>query len=338
MRFNLSEWALKNRSVVIYLMIVAVAPGLFAFIRLGRNEDPAFVIKTMVVSAAWPGATMEDTLKQVTERLERKLEETPGLDFLRSYTKRRRHHDLRQSEGQRAGARGAGHLVPGPQEHRRHASDPARRASSVPSSTTSSATRSATSTASPPTASPSASCAIASRTSARKLLQRAGRLEDRDHRRAGRADLRRVLDAGTRQSRHRPQRAAGRAAGPERVPPGRRRSRPATRGSPCASPALSTPSRTSLNINFPVGDRMVRLGDIATVRRGYRRSAAADVPRQRQEGDRPRHRHARGGDILALGRNIKAAMAAITAELPLGIEPASSPTRPSRSTTPSPTS
>ncbi len=86
MSFNLSEWALKSRSVVIYLMIVAVAAGVFAFVKLGRNEDPAFVIKSMVVVAAWPGATMEDTLSQVTERLERQIEETPGLDFVRSFT------------------------------------------------------------------------------------------------------------------------------------------------------------------------------------------------------------------------------------------------------------
>ena len=64
MSFNLSEWALKTRSVVIYFMIIAVAAGLLAYYRLGRNEDPAFVIKTMVVSAAWPGATMEDTLSK----------------------------------------------------------------------------------------------------------------------------------------------------------------------------------------------------------------------------------------------------------------------------------
>jgi multidrug efflux pump subunit AcrB len=84
--FNLSEWALRHRSLVAYLMIVAVAAGLVSYFRLGRNEDPTFVIKTMVVQAAWPGATVEDTLKQVTERLERKLQETPQLDFLRSYT------------------------------------------------------------------------------------------------------------------------------------------------------------------------------------------------------------------------------------------------------------
>jgi multidrug efflux pump subunit AcrB len=84
---NLSEWALKNRSLVAYVMIVAVFAGVFSYFRLGRSEDPAFIIKTMVVQAAWPGATVEETLKQVTERLERKLQETPHLDFLRSFTR-----------------------------------------------------------------------------------------------------------------------------------------------------------------------------------------------------------------------------------------------------------
>lgn len=86
-RFNFSEWALRHRSLVIYFMIIAVAAGILAFQRLGRNEDPTFVIKTMVVSAAWPGATIEDTLLQVTERLERTLQETPRLDNLRSFTR-----------------------------------------------------------------------------------------------------------------------------------------------------------------------------------------------------------------------------------------------------------
>ena len=67
-------------------MLLALIAGVVAYFRLGRSEDPTFIIKTMVVQAAWPGATVEDTLKQVTERLERKLQETPKLDFLRSYT------------------------------------------------------------------------------------------------------------------------------------------------------------------------------------------------------------------------------------------------------------
>ncbi|MEB2344631.1 MAG: efflux RND transporter permease subunit [Deltaproteobacteria bacterium] len=67
-------------------MIVAIAAGIQAFFSLGRDEDPPFTIRTMVVQAAWPGATIEDTLLQLTERLERRLQEVPQLDFLRSYT------------------------------------------------------------------------------------------------------------------------------------------------------------------------------------------------------------------------------------------------------------
>jgi multidrug efflux pump subunit AcrB len=83
---NLSDWALKHRSLVIYLMVATVVAGMVSFYRLGRNEDPAFTIKTMIVQAAWPGATLEDTVQQVTERLERQLQETPNLDYVRSYT------------------------------------------------------------------------------------------------------------------------------------------------------------------------------------------------------------------------------------------------------------
>ncbi len=84
---NLSDWALRHRSLVAYLMIVAVVAGVLSYFQLGRNEDPAFIIKTMVVQAAWPGASVEETTKQVTERLERQLQETPHLDFLRSFTR-----------------------------------------------------------------------------------------------------------------------------------------------------------------------------------------------------------------------------------------------------------
>lgn len=83
---NLSEWSIKSRSLVVYFMIVALIAGAFAFVKLGRNEDPAFTFRTMIVSAVWPGATIEETMLQVTERLERTLQETPNLDTLRSYT------------------------------------------------------------------------------------------------------------------------------------------------------------------------------------------------------------------------------------------------------------
>ena len=86
-QFNLSEWALNHRSFVVYLMLVAIVVGGMSYMRLGRNEDPAFTFRTMIVQAAWPGATLNDTLDQVTDRIERTLKETPNLDFLRSFTR-----------------------------------------------------------------------------------------------------------------------------------------------------------------------------------------------------------------------------------------------------------
>jgi len=86
MAINFSAWSLRNRSLVIFFMIAVVAAGIMSFFRLGRGEDPPFTFRTMIVQAQWPGATVDDTLLQVTERLERKLQETPHLDFLNSYT------------------------------------------------------------------------------------------------------------------------------------------------------------------------------------------------------------------------------------------------------------
>ena len=85
-KFNLSEWALNHRSLMWFFMIIATAAGALSYINLGREEDPSFTIKTMLVSAQWPGASAEDVTKQVTERIERKLQELPALDFTRSMT------------------------------------------------------------------------------------------------------------------------------------------------------------------------------------------------------------------------------------------------------------
>jgi multidrug efflux pump subunit AcrB len=84
--FNLSEWALRHRSLVTYFMLIIVVAGVFSYLRLGRSEDPDFTVKTMVVQAQWPGATVGDTLEQITDRIESKLQETPSLDYLKSYT------------------------------------------------------------------------------------------------------------------------------------------------------------------------------------------------------------------------------------------------------------
>ena len=86
MNLNLTEWAIRHRSLVIYFMLVVVVAGVGSYLRLGRSEDPDFTVKTMVVQVGWPGATVSDTLEQITDRLERKLQETPNLDYLKSYT------------------------------------------------------------------------------------------------------------------------------------------------------------------------------------------------------------------------------------------------------------
>ena len=85
--FNLSDWALRHKSFVIYLMLAAAIAGVMAYDKLGREEDPPFTIKTMVVKTLWPGANATETINQITDRIEKKLEEVPHLDFVRSYTK-----------------------------------------------------------------------------------------------------------------------------------------------------------------------------------------------------------------------------------------------------------
>ncbi len=86
-RFNVSDWALRHRSLVTYFMLMILVAGIADYFELGRSEDPDFTVKTMVVAATWPGATVEDTLEQITDRLERKLQETPSLDHVKSYTR-----------------------------------------------------------------------------------------------------------------------------------------------------------------------------------------------------------------------------------------------------------
>ena len=85
--FNLSEWALKHQSFVWYLMFVGLLMGIFSYFNLGREEDPSFTIKTMVIQTRWPGATQDETLYQVTDRIEKKLEELDSLDYVKSYTR-----------------------------------------------------------------------------------------------------------------------------------------------------------------------------------------------------------------------------------------------------------
>ncbi|MBL8380354.1 MAG: efflux RND transporter permease subunit, partial [Burkholderiales bacterium] len=85
--FNLSEWALKHQSFVLYCIVVLGFIGVFSYSKLGQSEDPPFTFKIMTVRTAWPGATAREVEQQVTERVEKKLQEMPELNFVRSFSR-----------------------------------------------------------------------------------------------------------------------------------------------------------------------------------------------------------------------------------------------------------
>ena len=319
---NLSAWALGRRSLVIFLMVVAVVAGTLSFVRLGRDEDPAFTFRTMVVAAGWPGATVDETLLQVTERLERKLQETQPSRPRAQLHDRRPDDDLRRPRrSRRPPADDPRRLVSGAQEHRRHAADAAgwRR---------------------------------------RAVLQRRLRRHLRHHLRVHRRRLH--VPRAARLRRGRPlapaawcrtcrrsrcsARRTSRSTSSSRprsspacastIRPSSRRCR---RRTSCVRPASSRPTservflrvtgafdneRDIEAVNFVSGDRIFRLGDIATVRRGF---VDPPQPMFRVNG-KPAIGLAiamrDGGDILALGReHARRRWPTITANLPLGIEP-----------------
>jgi multidrug efflux pump len=86
-RFNLSAWAIRNQALVIFAVVLATLFGILAYSRLGQSEDPPFTFRAMVIRTFWPGATARQVQEQVTDRIGRKLQETPNLDYLRSYSR-----------------------------------------------------------------------------------------------------------------------------------------------------------------------------------------------------------------------------------------------------------
>lgn len=85
--FNLSTWALEHIPLTRYLMAVLLLGGVLSYMNLGQDEDPPFTFRVMVVRAVWPGATAVQMAEQVTDKLERKLQETPYIDRIKSYSK-----------------------------------------------------------------------------------------------------------------------------------------------------------------------------------------------------------------------------------------------------------
>ncbi|MBW5437324.1 efflux RND transporter permease subunit [Bradyrhizobium canariense] len=318
--FNLSGWALRHRSLVVYVMIVAAIAGYLAFFRLGRSEDPSFTIKTMVVQATWPGATAEETMKQVTERLERRLQETPHLEFLRSFTRAGlvtifvnlkgsansrevadTWYEVRKNIGDMRHTLPAGVVGPGfnddfgdtfgivygfssdgftQRELRDYVENVRARLLQVPD------------------------------VSKIELLGAQDEVIFVEFSKQDLATLQvdRAALLGALQAQNIVRPAGTIQTGKETI-------------SVRVSGGFGS-EQDIAGVNFVAGGRTIRLSDIAKVRRGY---ADPPQPMFRVNGQ-PAIGLAiamrDGGDILALGRNIKAAMAQMTANLPIGIEPA----------------
>ncbi len=316
---NLSEWALGRRSLVVFFMIVAIVAGTMAFKNLGRGEDPPITIRTMVVSAAWPGASLEDMLSQVTERLERKLQETDNLDRLRSYTtagttiifvellQSTRAHEIppiwqqvRNSMGDIRGTLPQGVLGPGLNDDFGD------------------------------------TFGIIYGFTADGFSQRELRdyVEDARSRLLAVRDVSKIEILGAQDERVYLEFSTARLAGlglsyaqlvqqlqaQNIVRPTGVMQTGEERIFLRVSGAFETEDDLK-KVNFRVGERLVPLADIATVRRGY---ADPPQPMFRVNGV-PAIGLAismrDGGDILALGKNLKAEMADIRANLPVGIEP-----------------
>jgi multidrug efflux pump subunit AcrB len=316
---NLSEWAIRWPSLIAYLMLAAIVAGTLAFLQLGRAEDPVFTFRSMVVQAAWPGATLEDTLEQVTERIERAVQETPFINRVRSYTRpgvttifvdlqdstppgkvpdlwyqvRKRVGDIRHTLP--PGVVGPGFnddfgdtfgIIYGltadgftHRELRDYAEDIRSRLLLVPD-----------------VAKIEIMGAQDEQISLEFSTERLAALG---------LDYSSIV--ATLRAQNVVQPAGVIQTGQERL-------------SLRVSGAFETEADVAA-VNFPVGDRLIRLSDIAEVRRGY-----SDPPQpmfrvngQPAIGIAIAMREA--GDILALGRNIKATMADIVADLPVGIEP-----------------
>jgi multidrug efflux pump subunit AcrB len=316
---NLSDWSIRRRSLILYFMLAAILAGSIAFLTLGRNEDPAFTFRSMVVQAAWPGATLDETLLQVTERLERTLQETPNVDSLRSFTSPGVTTIFVNLKGSTPPA-----IVPDMwYEVRKRVAD---MRATLPAGIVGPGFNDDF----------GATFGIIYGFTADGFTHR----ELRDQVEMARSRLLRVPDVskieilGAQDEQivieFSTERMAGlglnygalitnlqaqnavRSAGIVQTDEERLSLR--------VSGAF-TSEQDLLAVNFAIGDRIIRLSDIADVRRVY---SDPPQPMFRVDGTPAiglaiAMRDA--GDILALGRNIKAEMARITAELPLGIEP-----------------
>lgn len=86
-KFNLSKWALSNQTLVLYFMLLLTLAGVYAYTQLGQSEDPPFTFKVMLVRTSWPGASAVEVEQQITDKLEKKIQEVPHIDYSSSYSR-----------------------------------------------------------------------------------------------------------------------------------------------------------------------------------------------------------------------------------------------------------
>ena len=317
-RGNLSAWAVQHPALVLFLMIVFSVAGLMSYLNLGRAEDPSFAIKTMVITAAWPGATAEEMQDQVADKLEKRLQELELFDYVKTYTRPRRHRHPGAAQGYGAAEGGRRRLVPGAQEAQRQPSHPA-----------------------------------AGR--AGPVLQR--RVRRRLFRHLHAVGLRRLTrqaqglrgdrppapaaHGGRRQSRYR---RRARAAHLHRVQPSQaghaRHHAPdhfRQRGAPECRDAAGTVETSADRIDVRVtgafkgeaaiaevpieaGGRTFRLGDIATVKRGYEDPPSSIVRHNGSDAVGVVVAMTKGANVLELGKRLKDAIADAKTQVPTGVE------------------
>ncbi len=123
--FNLSAWAIRHQTLVLFFILVTAAAGVFAYGKLGRNEDPAFTVKVMVVTAVWPGASAAEMQDQVADRVETPVADAALAGAAGDLYPSRLHGVADRARGRDAALGGGGALVPGAQEGRRHLGRPA---------------------------------------------------------------------------------------------------------------------------------------------------------------------------------------------------------------------
>ena len=308
--FNLSKWALEHGALTRYLMVVLMVLGFAAYFQLGQDEDPPFTFRAMVVRTYWPGATAQQVAEQVTDKLERTLQEAPYADKIRSYSKPGESQIIFQIKDSSPPGDVRERLVHGAQEDRRHARHAAGRHPGP----------------------------VLQRRLRRRLRRdlRAGerrlqlrRAQDLRRRRApaaaareGRGQGRAVRRAG-REDLHRDLAEAPGAAGARlqrrcwRSSARRTRSRAPARSSRrwtwcrCAwrGQFTSVEQLRAMPIRGSSGNQL-RLGDIAEIKRGYVDPPAVKVRHQGKEVIALGVSMAKGGDIIALGKALRAATGA----------------------------